>query len=50
MFACSARMRNVDGTHRTDILYRKFSPVVRLGGLAPARPIMSVVPSSVHTV
>ena len=35
-------MRSVDGTRRTDIyiyIYRKFSPVVRLGGLAPARPI-----------
>jgi hypothetical protein len=31
-------------------IYRKFSPVVRLGGLAPARPIMSVVLSTVHTV
>ena len=39
-------MRNVDETRRTDIyiytyiyIYRKFSPVARLGGLAPARPI-----------
>ena len=43
-------MRNVD---RTDIyiyiiyiyihIYRIFSPVVRLGGLAPARPITSAM-------
>ena len=35
--ARSARMRNVDANG-----YKKFSPVARLGGLAPARPIILV--------
>ena len=53
-------MRNVDETRRTDIyiytyiyiyiyIYRKFSPVVRLGGLAPARPIKGLETHQIFT-